>query len=1012
MSRRAWMYIYFVMLLGLIFTALGLRGFAPGPSELITFATLAVLATLAQLFKAEGTSHVAFFATPVFYFAGVMLLNPLLFICLVMIPLAAEWANARLKRGEHLRAWYIQPFNMGMHIIAGSIAHLVLVRLNNSTILPFVPSPVFGVAAAVTTYLLVSQSLLAVVLILARDMTLRETGIYSIENLLPEFIMLCVGITVAVLWRVSPWVVTPALLPLFLMYRALTIPQLKQEAQTDGKTGLLNARHFNKMFLEEIERAKRFDRPVALIMADLDLLRNINNTYGHLAGDAVLTGIGKVIRKTIREFDIAGRFGGEEFAILLPEAGPDEAWVLAERVRQAIAAATFEVQTSTSPLQATISLGVACFPQDATAANDLIHEADVAVYQAKLQGRNRVICATDVPHSVKLSDAPIANRLAAPYNGEFVARPDGVGGPFPDPTISDQGVPGIPIAPSAPLHAPPLADAEPANLVHNPVQWAAAARRRDDAVTGSSAADTAETSDAGSPAPERGAAVHAGDTGAPATLWFFLSAVILTGTVAMLLGLELTPSPNWLAIGVMASLSALAELLHVKVYGNNSISVTVAPLFAAVMVGGAPGLACVSATIVVVHHLRQRRGLRELHKSVFNWANHVVAGLAPLFAFQLIGRPSTLLLLLVLIGLAATASLMYYAIETTLLSIVISLSKGTSFKTTWREQFRWLSVHYCVLGILGLFLGMAYSNLGVLGVLVFALPVAMMHYAQKQYVERTQDSMRELKRMNVELARANGEVVSASSAIHQLNKDLKQLNDELFLTLGKILDARDPYVGSHAAQVAHYATAIARELGLPEHELELVRQAGFLHDIGKIAISEQVLHKPSKLTAEEYEYIKTHATVGAELLETSKGLRHLAPFVRHHHERWDGKGYPGGLRDEEIPLPARILAVCDSVEAMASDRPYHRSLSVPEIIAEVERCAGTQFDPVVARMFVKIVEREGPSFVVNSATGIVLKQGSAGSLWKSQSLILEQLQNVSEHATPLPQYGPRTVSIT
>jgi HD-GYP domain-containing protein (c-di-GMP phosphodiesterase class II) len=118
------------------------------------------------------------------------------------------------------------------------------------------------------------------------------------------------------------------------------------------------------------------------------------------------------------------------------------------------------------------------------------------------------------------------------------------------------------------------------------------------------------------------------------------------------------------------------------------------------------------------------------------------------------------------------------------------------------------------------------------------------------------------------------------------------------------------------------------------------------------------------------------------LLETSEGLRHLAAFVRYHHERWDGNGYPDGLRGEEIPLEARILNVSDSVEAMASDRPYHKGMSVSDILTEVRRCAGTQFDPAVAEAFIRIVEREGESFVINSALDVQHKheRGSVESL--------------------------------
>lgn len=213
------------------------------------------------------------------------------------------------------------------------------------------------------------------------------------------------------------------------------------------------------------------------------------------------------------------------------------------------------------------------------------------------------------------------------------------------------------------------------------------------------------------------------------------------------------------------------------------------------------------------------------------------------------------------------------------------------------------------------------------------------------------------------LESVNRELTVANHAIHQLN-------DELFLTLAKIFDARDPYVGNHAAQVAAYAVALASELGFSPDRIKIIRQSGYLHDIGKIAIPEAILHKPTKLTEGEFAFIKKHANIGADFVATSHGLRHLAPFILHHHERWDGGGYPDGLAGEAIPLEARILNVCDSVEAMASDRPYSRAKSVEEIVTELRLCAGKQFDPAVVTAFIQIAERVGTGLIVNSARSV------------------------------------------
>jgi putative nucleotidyltransferase with HDIG domain len=248
---------------------------------------------------------------------------------------------------------------------------------------------------------------------------------------------------------------------------------------------------------------------------------------------------------------------------------------------------------------------------------------------------------------------------------------------------------------------------------------------------------------------------------------------------------------------------------------------------------------------------------------------------------------------------------------------------------------------------------------------IFALfvlaPVALIY--QALMLPRVQaEAMQSLEKVNQELTRANQEI--------------RGLNDELFLTLAKIFDARDPFVGGDAAQVAAYAVAIATELELPSERREIIRQAAYLHDIGKIAIPEVILHKPERLTDAEYNFLKRHADIGADFIATSKGLRHLAPFVRHHHERWDGTGYPAGLAREDIPLEARILNLSDSVEAMASDRPYHRAMAMAEIITEIRRCAGEQFDALVAGAFIRIAQRQGAEFVVNSARSVIAQHGA------------------------------------
>jgi HD-GYP domain-containing protein (c-di-GMP phosphodiesterase class II) len=157
---------------------------------------------------------------------------------------------------------------------------------------------------------------------------------------------------------------------------------------------------------------------------------------------------------------------------------------------------------------------------------------------------------------------------------------------------------------------------------------------------------------------------------------------------------------------------------------------------------------------------------------------------------------------------------------------------------------------------------------------------------------------------------------------------------------------------------------------LPEKRIENLRKAAILHDIGKLAVSDTILSKPGKLSEEEMEVIRNHVNLGGNLINQCPSIKHLAPIVSSHHEQYGGNGYPKGLKANEIPIEARILGLADSVEAMSSDRPYRSALTSNEILAEVKRCSGTQFDPEVVDAFLALVEKNGPNYLVNSASFI------------------------------------------
>jgi putative two-component system response regulator len=180
--------------------------------------------------------------------------------------------------------------------------------------------------------------------------------------------------------------------------------------------------------------------------------------------------------------------------------------------------------------------------------------------------------------------------------------------------------------------------------------------------------------------------------------------------------------------------------------------------------------------------------------------------------------------------------------------------------------------------------------------------------------------------------------------------------EEAVIAIVSAVEAKDGYTGGHIERVTRYAVAAGRTYGLSDEEIRDLRMAGLLHDVGKIGIPDGILNKPEVLTAAEYEIMKRHPAIGASIIQRSRSLRPALPGVLHHHERWDGSGYPQGLRGPDISLQGRILAVADAFDAMVTARPYRPARTAKAGLAELLRCAGTHFDPEVVRAFVRAVE--------------------------------------------------------
>ncbi len=212
-------------------------------------------------------------------------------------------------------------------------------------------------------------------------------------------------------------------------------------------------------------------------------------------------------------------------------------------------------------------------------------------------------------------------------------------------------------------------------------------------------------------------------------------------------------------------------------------------------------------------------------------------------------------------------------------------------------------------------------------------------------------------------------IESGIKSIEQMN-EIKRINDELSNTIEKLekayldsietlrytVEAKDPYTRGHSDRVSRYSVLIGKYLGLPEEDLKTLKIGGLFHDIGKIGIPDSILLKESKLTDDEYSEIKNHPSIGAHILCNAEAFKDIIPIVKHHHERFDGRGYPGKLKGEDIPYFARIAAVADTFDAMTSRRTYRDSLPLDVVKEEIRDCSGTQFDPEIAKVFLDILE--------------------------------------------------------
>jgi putative nucleotidyltransferase with HDIG domain len=309
----------------------------------------------------------------------------------------------------------------------------------------------------------------------------------------------------------------------------------------------------------------------------------------------------------------------------------------------------------------------------------------------------------------------------------------------------------------------------------------------------------------------------------------------------------------------------------------------------------------------------------------FNLSQVTVSSAAAYGAYQLVTArilhgPGPLALL--------AAAIVHFVCNTLAMSAIIGLTESKPVSKVWADSYLWSFPYYMVGAAVAGLVSFLNRQIGWQSSLLVLPPIYLMYRSYRLYLGKLEDEKRHAEKVS--------------------NLHLRTIE-----ALALAIEAKDQTTGEHLQRVRIYAMEVARELGLSEDETEALRAASVLHDIGKLAVPEQIISKPGKLTPDEFEKMKIHPVVGAEILEQVEFPYPVVPIVRAHHEKWDGSGYPSGLKGEAIPIGARILAAVDCLDALASDRQYRKALPLHEAMARVSAEANTSFDPRV----VEILER-------------------------------------------------------
>jgi len=399
------------------------------------------------------------------------------------------------------------------------------------------------------------------------------------------------------------------------------------------------------------------------------------------------------------------------------------------------------------------------------------------------------------------------------------------------------------------------------------------------------------------------------------TLYVYISVLTIAASILMVYLFNTYTISDYVLLVVFSVLSAIAETFLILLPKVGAVSVSFALGFSAILLTNPLTAAIINAVGIALRFPyvdgkgRVHLFNSPIYKTLFNISQYAInagiSGMVYNFVDSIINTGFEFYNPVA----GAAALVIYILLNTFFMSELMSILLKEKLSYIWNNNFFSMMINVVLVGLLGIVLAFSYNSYGIGELLLFFIPLLLARYTFKLYI------------------------------------DMRKNYFDTMNVLVRAIEASDPYTSGHSLRVSSYSEAIAKQLGLPQGKIDVIKSAALLHDIGKIGIDKNILNKTERLKDEEFETIKSHTEIGATIVADLSYLANISDIIRHHHERNDGKGYPDGLSHNSIPLETSILTIADSFDAMTTNRPYRHALSLEDALGEMKKNAGTQFNP-------------------------------------------------------------------